>query len=193
MRARFGWSLASRGRFAEAHEQFRLAAEQDPLSIVPPFDEFIAYYFERDLTGQQKSIQRLEQINPQFFGGPTWALVGAMARFDCATVVKNADSFVKTFPKLSLTHTIMAFDAVCRNDRPRALGQLKQMEAQHAPHYQLAIVYAILDDTENAIAELEKAADAHEGHVLYIKYEPFFDKIRNDPRYVALEKRVGLM
>jgi serine/threonine-protein kinase len=193
VRARFGWSLASRGRFAEAHEQLRLAAEQDPLSIVPPFDEFLAYYLERNPAGQQKAIARLEQINPQFFGGSAWALVGAMARSDCATVVKNVDPFVKAFPKLPFTQTILALDAVCRNDRPRAFGQLKQMEALHAPHYQLAIVYALLHDTDNAIAELEKAADAHEGQILYIKFDPFFDKIRNDPRYVALEKRVGLM
>jgi TolB-like protein len=193
VRARFGWSLASRGRFAEAHEQLRLAAEQDPLSILPPFDEFLAYYLERNLAGQQKAIARLEQINPQFFGGPAWTLVGAMARSDCATVVKNADPFVKAFPKLPFTQTILALDAVCRNDRPRALGQLKQMEAQHTPHYQLAIVYALLEDADTAIAELEKAADAHEGQILYIKYDPFFDKMRNDAHYVALEKRVGLI
>ena len=193
VRARYGWSLATRGRFAEAHEQFRLAAEQDPLSIVPPFDEFIAYYFERDLTGQQKSIQRLEQINPQFFGGPVWTLVGAMARSDCPTVVKNADPFVKAFPKLPVTQTILAFDAVCHKDKNRVLGEIKLMQAQQAPHYQLAIVYALLDDADDTIAELNKCADAHEGQILYIKYDPFFDGIRNDPRYVALEKRVGLI
>ena len=193
VRARYGWSLATRGRFAEAHEQFRLAAEQDPLSIVPPFDEFVAYYLERNSAGQQKAIARLEQINPQFFGGPAWTLVGAMARSDCATVLKNTGRFEKAFPKLPFTQTILALDAVCRNDRPRVLSQLKQMEGQHAPHYQLAIVYALLNDRDTAIAELEKAADAHEGQILYIEYEPFFDRIRNDPRYVALEKRVGLM
>jgi hypothetical protein len=62
-----------------------------------------------------------------------------------------------------------------------------------APHYQLAIVYAMLNERETAIEELSKSADAHEGQVLYIKYDPFFDEIRNDPGYVALEKRVGLM
>jgi hypothetical protein len=28
---------------------------------------------------------------------------------------------------------------------------------------------------------------------MYLRYEPIFDDIRGDPRYVALEKRVGLM
>lgn len=192
-RAHYGWSLATRGRFAEAHEQFRLAAEQDPLSIVPPFDEFVAYYFERDQAGQQKEIERLKQINPQFFGGPGWALVSAMARGDCGTVEKDAGPFVKSYPKLPISLTMLAFDAVCRNDRPRALEEIHEMQAHETPHYQLAIVYAFLHDTDNSIAELTKCAEAHEGQILYIKYDPFFDGIRSDPRYVALEKRVGLM
>lgn len=193
VRARYGWALATRGRFAEAHEQLRLAAEQDPLSVLPPFDEFIAYYFERDLAGQQKDIQRLEQINPQFMGGPAWTLVGAMARHDCAVVLSGASRFAKTYPKLPVTETMQAFDAVCRNDKTAALERIRQMEAEHAPRYQLAIIYALLHDKDDAIAELNSAADAHEGQVFYIKYDPFFDEIRNDPRYVALEKRVGLM
>ena len=190
--ARYAWSLATRGRFAEAHEQVRLAAAEDPLSVVPPFEEFVAYYFERDQAGQQKSVERMEQINPQFFGGPGWALVGAMARHDCTTVIKDVPQFVKAFPKLPLTQTMVAFEAVCKNDRAGALQDIKQMEADRTPHYQLAIVYAFLHDTDNALAELTKCAGAHEGQILYIKYDPFFDGIRNDPRYVGLEKRVGL-
>ncbi len=192
VRARYGWSLATRGRFAEAHQQLRLAAELDPLSVLPPFDEFLASYLERDQAGQQRALDRLHQINPQFFGGPAWALVGEMARHDCPAVLNGAGRFAKTYPNLPVTETMLAFDAVCRNDKTAALGRIRQMETEQAPHYQLAIVYALLHDKDDAIAELSKAADAHEGQILYIKYDPFFDEIRSDPRYGSLEKRVGL-
>ena len=78
--------------------------------------------------------------------------------------------------------------------RPKQGGGADQEDvALHAPAYQLAIAYALLHDKENALAQLAKSADAHEGQILYLKYDPFFDEIRSDPRYVALEKRVGLM
>jgi hypothetical protein len=88
---------------------------------------------------------------------------------------------------------VLAFAAACAGDKAETLRWIKQMEALSAPHYQLAIAYALLHDTDNAIAELSKSGDAHEGQILYIKYDPFFDGIRNDPRYVALEKRAGLI
>jgi hypothetical protein len=116
-----------------------------------------------------------------------------MARHDCPEVLGDASRFAKTYPKLPVTETMLAFDAVCRNDKTAALERIRQMEADKAPHYQLAIVDALLHDKDDAIVELNKAADAHEGQVLYIKYDPFFDEIRSDPRYVALEKRAGLI
>jgi hypothetical protein len=66
------------------------------------------------------------------------------------------------------------------------------MATMHAPFYQAAITYALLHDKENAIDQLRRSADAHEGQIIYLKYDPFFDEIRADPRYVDLEKRVGV-
>lgn len=52
---------------------------------------------------------------------------------------------------------------------------------------------ALLDDKDKAIAALTRSADAKEGQILYLWFDPFFDEIRSDPRYEALEKRIGLI
>ena len=67
------------------------------------------------------------------------------------------------------------------------------MIAMKAQAFQVAIAYALIHDADNTIAQLNKSADQHEGQILYIKYNPFFDEVRSDPRFVELEKRVGLM
>ena len=88
---------------------------------------------------------------------------------------------------------MLAFAAGCAGEKAEALRLIGKMEAQHAPAYQVAITYALLHDADDTIAQLTKSADAREGQILYLKYDPFFDEIRTDPRYVALEKRVGLI
>jgi len=52
--------------------------------------------------------------------------------------------------------------------------------------------YAYLKDPDTALSHLKDSADARGGQILYLKYEPLFDGIRSDPRFVALEKQVGL-
>jgi len=192
-RTRYGWSLTTRGRFAEAHMQLRQAAEQDPLSLAPPFDEFFTYGFERDVAGQKQALQRMMQIRPEFLGAHALVVVMAIEQNDCGTARHEADWIAKTYPAVPVTQTVLAFAAACEGNKPEALRRITQMSAHNAPHYQLAIAYALLRDPDNAIAELERSGDAHEGQILYLKYDPFFDGIRNDPRYVALEKRVGLI
>jgi hypothetical protein len=44
----------------------------------------------------------------------------------------------------------------------------------------------------HAIECLRKSAKEHEKQILNLKTSPSMEVIRNDPRYVALEKKVGL-
>ncbi len=62
-----------------------------------------------------------------------------------------------------------------------------------ASPYQIALGYAYLGDHAAAIPWLNKSADAREGQILYLKYEPIFDGMRTMPAFLALEKRVGLL
>jgi hypothetical protein len=67
------------------------------------------------------------------------------------------------------------------------------MEQVKAPAYQMAIAWALLDEKDKAIAALTRSAEAKEGQILYLRFDPFFDAIRSDPQYQALEKRIGLI
>jgi TolB-like protein len=192
-RARYGWSLATRGRFAEAHEQERLAAEQDPLSETPPFDEFFVYDFEHNLDGQKQVLARMLKIRSDFLGAHALTAAVAVDQHDCATTRREADWIAKTYPSVPVTQTVLAFAAACEGNASEARARIRQMIDTRAPAYQVAIAYALLHDRDNAIDQLNKAADAYEMQVYYLRYDPFFDEIRTDPRYEAIEKRVGLL
>jgi hypothetical protein len=90
----------------------------------------------------------------------------------------------------------LAVASACRGDQQSSRAYLKQMMAAAGPNYispyQLALGFAFNHDKKAALAYLERSAEAREGQILYLKYEPVFDEIRSDPRYVELERRTGL-
>ena len=55
-----------------------------------------------------------------------------------------------------------------------------------------ALVYAGLNDKEKALEWLEKAYEEKSGSVRYLKMEPRLQNVRNEPRYIALMKKIGL-
>lgn len=56
----------------------------------------------------------------------------------------------------------------------------------------LGYAYASLAEKERAFAWLEKAYAVHDPALANLKVDPGFDSLRDDPRYVALLKKVGL-
>jgi tetratricopeptide (TPR) repeat protein len=62
---------------------------------------------------------------------------------------------------------------------------------QRSPAYFIAQIYAGIGNKELAIEWLGKAYEAHEVEMIWLKIEPQFKKLHNDPRYQDLLKRVG--
>ena len=59
-------------------------------------------------------------------------------------------------------------------------------------NYWVASSYAALGEKEAAFAELEKAYQAHDWFLPWIKTDPFMDPLRDDARFADLVKRIGL-
>ncbi len=195
-RARYGWSLATRGRFAEAHQQLRNAQDLDPLAMVPYFDEIFVYLFERDYSAEQHLMDRMLQLSPDYIGTRIMIVDMEVVQHRCAEALTEAKLSAQKYPA-AVTKIAMAMAYACGGDKQRALGLIREVTSAPAAGftspYVLALTYATLGDRDTTIAQLQKSADNHEGQILYIKYDPSFDNVRSNPRFVALEKRVGLV
>src|SRR5438876_33985 len=80
-----------------------------------------------------------------------------------------------------------------RADALKISEQFKNL-ASHAyvDFYQVAEIYAALDDKDQAFRLLEKAYDEHSSNMPFLAVDPFWDGIRSDPRYADLLRRMGL-
>ena len=80
-----------------------------------------------------------------------------------------------------------------REAAERLLLQLSAVARnKHVPAYQFAIIYSGLGNADEAMKWLDKAYEERSGFLLYIRYEPLFDRVRTDPRFIELERRIGI-
>jgi serine/threonine-protein kinase len=192
----YGAALASHGQFSEAHEQLALAEDIDPLGMAPRFNEMFAYYLEHRYGDAKSMLKTMLQMHPDLLSAQLLLGLIATVEHDC----NEADAhfgWAASKYQMPVTKFGLAAVAACRNENDLARRDLEEAAASKGPDfvspYQLALGYALLHDKEAALSWLTKSADAREGQIMYLRYEPIFDDIRGDPRYLALEKRVGLM
>ncbi len=80
-------------------------------------------------------------------------------------------------------------------ERERALSISAEMEAlarhRYVSAYYPAIIRLGLGEHERALDLLERAREERSAFLVFLKVEPMFDPLRTDPRFAALERRLG--
>jgi serine/threonine-protein kinase len=195
--------LTSRERFDEAIGIGKRALELDILSLLAKLRVGWVYLLADREADAREQIQKMIEIEPNFHGA-FW-LLGAMylAKGEMEEAI---GAFQKSLDlggtPITLSNLGCAYGlAGKRNEALRVLDQLLDMRRlQYADASNIARVYAGLGDTDKAFEWLEKAVDERTGIELV-----FLDRLnkmghgeswgkgfRDDPRYPALLRRIGL-
>ncbi|HMV51420.1 MAG TPA: hypothetical protein PKD31_27010, partial [Blastocatellia bacterium] len=73
------------------------------------------------------------------------------------------------------------------------LEHLKQQAAQrYIPPSSIAALHVRLGETEQALAQLERGFSDKDGGMVELKVEPLFERLRAEPKFADLLRRVGL-
>src|SRR5262249_1287329 len=80
-----------------------------------------------------------------------------------------------------------------RSEALKTIEEMKKLASRRyvSPSY-IATVYLDLKETEQAFEWLQKACSDHSWDLTFLKVEPMYDPIRNDPRFAALLRCVNL-
>lgn len=191
----YGWDLATRGRFPEAHAQLRVAQDQEPVSLDPRFFEALVYYIEGRFGEAKKLLREILNLNADYLPGHgLWALLATL-KGNCEEAAPHVEWFAhKT--DMPITKVVLGWESACRGERAQAEKYLTEAAQATGPGYAspftIADGYAMLHQKDRVIEFLEKSAADHEPQILYLKVAPDFTEERSDPRYESLELRVGL-
>jgi TolB-like protein len=192
---RYGWSLATRGQFAEARAHLQAGVDEDPLNPAPRVSQMLALYLEHKYPEAKETLHGALDVSPDSLVAHILLGLIATVQHDCKEANAQAEWTAGKYPA-PVSRALFAYASACDGQRDKSLQYLHDMETAKGPgyvsSYQLALGYALLHEKDAAISNLQKSADLHEGQILYLKYEPIFDEIRSDARYIALEKKIGL-
>jgi len=191
-----GELLMGLSRSAEATEAFRRALELDPLSIPCNLGLGWSHYFSRNYDLAIEQHRRTLEIAPNV----PMALYGLGLAYhhkkrpeQGISELKRALKFFEGEPAavmlMSVTHAISGK----REAAVRDLERLQQLSQQrYVPAVYSAFVYIVLNDLDNAFEWLNKACAERSSYLIFLNAQPSLDKLRSDPRYLDLLKRVGL-
>ena len=188
----YGFYLERQGRIPEGLAQVQRELELDPVSSRAFLDAGFANYYARRYDDALAGIQRSAALepNPPVLLFPSGVIYAELGRYREA---------IAQFQQLgdqphALGHMGNAYARMGQSAEARALIAKLEEHVQKTGigRYEIAIVYAGLDDKDDAFAWLDKAFDAHDKGLTYLKVDPCLDPLRSDPRFADLLQRVGL-
>ena len=189
-------ALYSYERHEEALAATNKSVSLDPLSMMIYTGAGDAYYFAREYEKSVFHFRMAIELDPRFDGAHTGMArsLEALARFDEARVELAEASRVSggvAGPSFGLAHLEAA--AGNESEARRILAELTEARSTRVVSaWGIAVVHASLGDIDEAFLWLEIAIRERSSGMLLLRAHPRLDRIRTDPRYRELVRRVGL-
>jgi serine/threonine-protein kinase len=184
--------LASRRRLDEAIAQLGRAVELDPLSVSLQANRALLDYFAgRYPEAETRLREALTRDSTDVTAKWGLALVAEQqGKLDEAITILEAISGTSPLRRSSLAH---AYATAGKTTQARAvLASLREQASQrYVPSYWFALIHAGLGEKDQALRELERAYEERSTVLAYLLIDPRLKPLREDPRFVALARRMG--
>jgi len=178
------------GKTDEAEKQARHSVELDPLSFGAQNNLARVLLFAGKLDEADIVGRKCAEIQPTAASSHRFQVLAAVLRGDGATALEEAklepDEGYRRFELAVALHT--------NEDRPAADAALADLIAsgRNQLAYQIAEVYAVRGEKDNAFEWLQISYDNHDTGTLGLLVDPLIRDLRLDPRYKTLVAKLGL-
>ena len=188
--------LVPMGRLDEALEQMLLAQSLDPVSSIIARDVAVIYTYRRDFEAALDQCDQTIELNPHF--APAYLTLGLIQEQR-----KDFDESAAAFQRAAdlSPHTPRMHGALARTlalsgkmDKSRLMLQTLEERARtrYVSPFEFLTIYFAMGDIERGYAWLTKACDDRSFELLALKVDPRFDTLREEERFLAAVRRVGL-
>jgi Flp pilus assembly protein TadD len=193
----YGLFLGYQGKAAEARRQILQARESDPLSPILQANVGWTYYIEGDYEHAKQELEKTQRANPDFWVAP-WGLGSTYVQLDqLPKAITELERAVKLSGRAPGALSSVAYAYARAGESAKAKAVLSELKSSagknHVSSWDVAIVYAGLNDRHQTVIWLERAAAEHSQSLPGLKVEPWFSGLRNDPRFQQLMRKIKLV
>ena len=188
--------LSQMGRSEEAIEEMKKALHVDPLSAIINSNLGYTYFLMRSYDLAMTQLNKTLDLVPNF--GLAYQYLGLTfeqrkAFNESLDALQKATAEAPDYPafRASLTRILAVSGDIGRADE--SMAKLENISKQrYVSPVDLAYIYAGMNNLHQAFESLEKAFEERSDLLVYMKVEPRYDPLREDPRFKNLLQRIGL-
>ena len=192
----YSFLLASQKRFEESLIEAHTAQELDTGSVSVRRTLGYVYFYARRFEQARYHLQRAIEMNP--LAEESYRVLGLILTH--ASEHEEADRVLSEALELegaaSYTRTTLALARARAGDQSLAkevlADLLKRQKTEYVSPVEFTTLYIALGDKDRAIDWAEKAYAERRGWLAYLNVHPIVDPLRDEPRFKALVRRMGL-
>jgi serine/threonine-protein kinase len=182
----YSWLLIARQRTDEALREARTAADLEPLSPEPQALGALVFFFARRYDESVARLQKIAELDPNY---PFFSLFTAFNYIQLGKYAEAVTLMQKSHTLFDApwSHARVAYAYAMSGMKREALGILDSLRNEQSKAYVasdiVASVYVAFGDNDKAIEYLRKGYQERAGWMIWLKVDPIWDPIRQDPRF----------
>lgn len=188
--------LSALGRHGEAIKESQSAQTQNPLSSEVNAQAGRVLYFARlyeDAAAEVKKALATDPLYPGHYLNAALIQIQMGQLDEAGRSLKEAEDLGSDPLEVKLLRGYIYAREGQRQEVGRILTEVFNAAKQaYVSEVTLAVVYAGINEKDQAVACLENAFASRDPSLIYIRAHPFLDSVRGDARFIGLLKKIGL-
>lgn len=192
----YAFYLSSLGRSEEALAAAKRALDLDPASPAVSHSLAVQLYLARKFDRASKQAHDTLEMDANF--AVSYAVLGEA--YLSKERYREGLSALEKYSRLSrggaAALALLGYLHARSGERKKSLEMIEELKAaskqSFVPALFIALVYAGLEDKDQAFSWLDKAYEERFNRLAYLKVEVLWDPLRSDPRFTDLLRRVGI-
>jgi len=192
----YAMELAALGRHEEAVRETERGLQIDPLSLSINATSSLLFYFVRQYDEALEQGLATVDMDPSFFASH---FVSALALEQKGQLEKAIEEFKASadlsgrWPLFVAGYGHACAAAGRREEAQKVVAELQDTSVRkYVSSFAVAAVHAGSKDKDLTLDWLEKAYGERATWMIFLNVHPYFDFLRNEPRFQTLLKKIGL-